>query len=88
MSKTIKCPYCGHKFKESGWSKAGRYGIYTAEGIIKIGAQLAVDILMKGRGSVISNMAGRAAEGVTGDPNKFNWGDLLCPKCNKNLGNP
>ncbi|MDE7346782.1 MAG: hypothetical protein K2N48_08605 [Muribaculaceae bacterium] len=48
MSKKIKCPFCGHRFEESGWSKAGRYGIYTAEGVIKIGAQLAVSILTRG----------------------------------------
>lgn len=88
MSRTIKCPNCGYVFKESDWAKAGRYGVYTAEGVIKIGAQIAVSYLTRGRGNVVSNMAGRAAEVVTGDPKIFTWGDLECPKCKKNLGNP
>ncbi|MDE6021651.1 MAG: hypothetical protein K2H01_11735 [Ruminococcus sp.] len=88
MSKTIKCPHCGYRFEESGWSKAGRYGIYTVEGIIKIGSQLAISFLTQGRGAYTSILAGRAAEGVTGDPKKSTWGDLLCPNCKKNLGNP
>lgn len=88
MSKTIKCPHCGHRFEESNWSKAGRYGVYTAEVVIKIGAQLAACILTQGKGTVISTMAGKAAEEVTGDPKVYKWGDLACPKCNKKLGNP
>ncbi|MBD5283650.1 MAG: hypothetical protein HDS31_03470 [Bacteroides sp.] len=88
MSKEIKCPFCGHRFRESGWSKTGRYSIYTAEGVIKVGTQVAVALLTRGKGSLISNAAGRAAEGVTGDSRTLTWGDLKCPNCKKNLGNP
>lgn len=88
MSKTIICPHCGHHFKESGWSKVGRYGLYTAEGVIKIGAQIAISILTQGKGPVTQIMAGRAGEAVTGDPKTSTWGDLSCPKCKKNLGTP
>lgn len=84
----IRCPHCGYRFDESGWSKAGRYGIYTAEGVIKIGSQLAITFLTKGKSSFTQNIACAAAEGITGDPRKLTWGDLHCPKCNKNLGNP
>lgn len=88
MSSAIKCPHCGYRFEESGWSKAGRYGVYTAEGIIKLGSQIAIAMLTRGKGNFISNAAGRAGELVTGDSRTLTWGDLKCPICKKNLGNP
>lgn len=88
MSRTIKCPHCGYRFEESGWKKAGRYGIYTAEGVIKIGSQIAIAFFTRGKSSFVSNAAGKAGEAVTGDASEFTWGDLKCPRCKKNLGNP
>ena len=88
MSKKIRCPHCGHRFEESAWSKAGRCGIYTLECVAKIGTQLAVSHFTRNNGSIIQNGAGKVAEGVTGDINEYTWGDLTCPKCKKNLGNP
>lgn len=63
---------------------ACRYGVYTTEVVIKFGAQLAASYLTRNNGIIISNAAGKVAEGVTGDPRKFTWGDLTCPKCKKN----
>ncbi len=89
MSKKIRCPHCGHRFEESGWSKAGRYGIYTVEGVIKIGARLGMAILTQGRGPIVGNAADKAAQAATGGTsNEFTWGDLVCPVCKKSLGNP
>ena len=88
MGKIIKCSLCGYQFEESAWSKTGRYGLYVAEGAVKFGAQLAVAFLTRGRGTIISNMAGNAAEGITGDPRKFDWGDLACPKCGRKIVKP
>lgn len=85
MSKTIICPHCGHYFEETGWSKAGRYGKFTAEGVIKIGTQIAITILTQGKGSYTQMMAERAGEVITGDSKKLKWGDLTCPKCKKKI---